>query len=149
MEKRRNLNLDLLRILCMLMVVCIHSLGWGGLIENRLIPGTANYFLCNTLFAFCLLAVNCFVMISGYYLCTSAFKLKKLVQVWGCAFFYSVSIYFVLIMTGLERFSLKELIKHCMVFTLDRYWFITAYLLMFIVFPFLNCAIRSMDKKCI
>lgn len=143
---KRNLNLDLLRIVCMLMVVCLHACNHGGLLDS-VQPGTANYFVSNIIFAFCLLAVNCFVMLSGYFLCTSSFKLKKLVQVWGTAIFYSLAIYFVLVLAGLEQLSIKEVIKHCMVLTLNRYWFITAYLLMFMVFPFLNCAIKAMNKK--
>lgn len=139
--------MDLLRIICMMMVVCIHTLGWVGLIENTLAPGTPNYFICNILFAFCLVAVNCFVMITGYFQCTSTFKLKKCVSTWGTALFYSIVIYFILILTGNLDFSLKELIKHTMVFTLDRYWFITAYLLLYMVSPFLNCAIRAMSRK--
>ena len=34
-----------------------------------------------------------------------------------------------------------------MVFTLDRYWFITAYLLLYMVSPFLNYAIRAMNQR--
>ncbi|MBQ7982534.1 MAG: acyltransferase family protein [Clostridia bacterium] len=105
METKRNLSIDLLRILCMILVIVRHSLNHGGLIKESLIPGTPNYFICNILFAFCLVAVNCFVLITGYFQCTSTFKLKKLISTWSAAIIYSVTIYITLVMTGTIGFS--------------------------------------------
>jgi len=147
MSVKRNTNLDLLRILSMLMVVILHTMGHGGLIQNTLIPGTFNYYICNIVYAFSLVAVNCFVMISGYFLCTSGFKLKKLVQVWGLALFFSVTVYLVLVGIGSCTFSLRECVKSILVMTTKRYWFVTAYLLLYMASPFLNYAIKAMDKK--
>ena len=42
---KRDVNLDLLRMISMIMVVGLHTLGWGGLIEGTLTPGTANWYL--------------------------------------------------------------------------------------------------------
>ena len=81
MKQERDFGLDLLRIICMLMVVCLHAFNHGGLVEGTLVPSTANFYLGNAMFALCLPAVNCFVMISGYFLCTADFKLKKLISI--------------------------------------------------------------------
>lgn len=35
--KIRNTSMDLLRIICMMMVVSMHYLGWGGLLMRRLL----------------------------------------------------------------------------------------------------------------
>lgn len=95
--KERNRNLDLLRIVSMFMVVLLHSFNHGGLLQD-IAPayGTPNLYLVQAIFSFCLVAVNCFVLISGYFLCASDFKLKKWVSTWGQALVYSVGIYFVL-----------------------------------------------------
>ena len=148
MENNRNSSLDLLRIVCMVMVVCIHTLGWGGLVENALVPGTYNWYLGNYMHTLSLQAVNCFVLISGYFLCTSKFKLSKLVSTWIQVFFYSVGIALILMLfhEG-TAFSVKELIKCALPFTMDRYWFVTDYLLLYMTFPILNCAVRSMNRK--
>ena len=146
--KKRDNNLDLLRIISMLMVVCIHAVGWGGLVEGALIPGTANWYLGNAMQTLSLQAVNCFVLISGYFLCTSQFRLRKLVSTWLQAAFYSVGIYVLLVLLhGKTAFSLKELIKCGRVVTMDRYWFVTDYILLYCLFPVLNFAIRSMNRK--
>ena len=59
MTFKRDAGLDMLRILCMLMVVCIHTVGWGGLVEGALIPGTVNWYLGNAMQTLSLQAVNC------------------------------------------------------------------------------------------
>ena len=146
-KNSRSISIDLLRIISMIMVVSLHSMNHGGLIEKSLIPGTPNYFLCNILYALCHVAVNCFVMITGYFQCTSTFKLKKLIGVWGSAVFYSGVMYLILCAASLASFSVTGFIKQLMVLTLDQYWFITAYLFLYMVSPFLNCAIRAMNRK--
>ena len=148
MQKTRSTNLDLLRIVSMVMVVCLHTVGWGELVEGALVPRTVNWYLGNAMQALSLQAVNCFVLISGYFLCTSEFRLKKLGVTWVQAAFYSVAVYIavVLFCKG-DAFSVKELIKSALVVTMDKYWFVTDYILLFCLFPILNCAIRSMNKK--
>lgn len=147
MPNNRNCNLDLLRILCMFMVVILHTLNWGGLVEGSLIPGHYNWYSGNILFTLSLQAVNCFVLISGYFLCTSKFKLKKLINIWTQAIFYSAVVAILVMTVFSSSFSIKEFMKSCVIFTMDRYWFVTDYLLLYITFPFLNIAIKGMNKK--
>lgn len=145
---KRDTSLDLLRIISMIMVVCLHTVGWGGLVEGALIPGTGNWYLGNVMQALSLQAVNCFVLISGYFLCTSQFRSEKLVSIWVQAVFYSVGVYIILaLVRGEAAFSLKELIKCSLVVTMDRYWFVTDYILLYCLFPVLNHAINSMNQK--
>lgn len=101
------------------------------------------YIIC-----FLLPAVNCFVLISGYFLCTAEFKLKKLVSLWIQTIFYTVGIYLLMcLFHDQTAFSFTQFIKRCLAITMKHYWYVTAYVLLYIVFPFLNCAIRAMNKK--
>ena len=84
-ENKRESNIDCLRIISMLMVVCLHFFSHGGL--NSALKPSLNWAAGNLLLAACFVAVNCFVIISGYYLCTSQFKLKKLANIWLQVFF--------------------------------------------------------------
>ena len=149
MTNKRNNNLDLLRIVCMLMVVGLHTLNHGGLIGKSLVVGSANWYIGNAMFVLFLQAVNCFVLISAYFLCAAKFRLSKLASTWLQAAFYSVGVYLVLVVTGAGGtvFSFKELIKCALVVTMDRYWFVTDYILLFCLHPLLNCAIRAMSRK--
>lgn len=144
--KRRDNGLDLLRILCMLMVVTLHFYGHSSLIGEHLVPGTPNWFLGNLLYPLSLVAVNCFVLLSGYFQCTSRFKLKRVVSVWVQSLFYSVVLYMTVSLC-LGNFSITDLVKRVFVVVTEQYWFVTAYLLMYMVSPFLNCMIRAMGKR--
>ena len=65
------------------------------------------------------------VLISGYFLCTSEFKLKKLVSVWGQTVFYSVFICVLIsviqMFKGEEVFLLKTLIKSILFGPMSRF----------------------------
>lgn len=146
-QASRDTGLDLLRIVCMVMVVCLHTLVWGGLVEGTLVPFTANWYVGNILQALSLPAVNGFVLISGYFLCTAKFKLKRLTGTWFQALFYSVALCLLVALLPGGNFSVTELIKSGMVMTMDRYWFVTDYLLLYILSPFLNVSIRHMTRR--
>lgn len=143
---KRHVNLDLLRIICMMMVVCFHFYNHGGLVNDALKPGGWNWYVGNTMFALSYVAVNCFVLLSGYFQCTSKFKLKRLASVWLQAACYSVALY---VITGVStgNFTVTGFIKSGMVVTMNQYWFVSAYFLMYAVSPFLNYAIQAMSKK--
>ena len=143
---KRAYGLDLLRIISMFMVVVFHSLNHGGLVEGALVPGTFNFYACNVLYALCLVAVNCFIMISGYFLCTANYNLKKMIFLWSEAIFYSVLGYVISVASTNITFSMTGFIKSFMVLSLKRYWFFTAYLLLYMSIPFLNAAIKQLNK---
>lgn len=44
-------------------------------------------------------------------------------------------------------FSLFELLKSGLVVTMQRYWFVSSYIIMYALSPFLNCAIAKMSKR--
>lgn len=64
----------------------------------------------------------------------------------GRVVFYSVGIY-IAYMFGVVRLSLGEFLKSFLIITMKRYWFVTAYLFIYIVALFLNLAIHNMSKK--
>ncbi|MCR5648942.1 MAG: acyltransferase, partial [Oscillospiraceae bacterium] len=61
----RNHGVDLLRIVSMLMVVVLHILGQGGLLDAVSAP-SLRHTLCWLLLAAAYCAVDCYAMISGY-----------------------------------------------------------------------------------
>lgn len=145
MAERKN-NLDLLRIISMMMVVCGHFFTHGAFAESVLAVGSANWYLANWMSALCKVSVDCFVLLSGYFQCTSVFKLKRVFSVWIQVVFWSLGLYTLTAVMG-GTFSVSDALKSGMVITRKQYWFVTAYLLMYAVSPFLNCAIRAMNRK--
>lgn len=62
---KRNSGIDLLRIISMIMIVTLHLLGHGGILNN-LEPFTSGHYSAWTLEIIAYCAVNCYALISGY-----------------------------------------------------------------------------------
>lgn len=144
-NEKRNIGLDILRILSMFMILILHLLGKSGMLlkENN---NQAYYLIYNLMEALSIVAVNCYVLISGYFLIKSEFKWKKVCTLWKETLFYSI---FVFIATTIvtKEFSLVLLIKSCFPILTREYWFINTYLLMYILSPFINKLIYALKKE--
>lgn len=143
---KRNIGLDCLRFISMLMIIFLHYLNRGGLLD---IKNTGNIYHIIYYFieALSIIAVNCYVLISGYFLIKSKFKWKKVLQLWLEILFYSIFIYFIIVVSGLKELDIKGIIKSFFPIITKQYWFINIYLVMYILSPFLNKLINSMSKK--
>ena len=144
---KRKTNIELLRIISMFMIVVYHYCCHGYLIRE---VGTAGY---NTpilwlIYTFCYSAVNIYVLISGYFLCKSEFKWKKVLKIYIEVLFYSVIIFTLLYITGLTEITSPKQILSCIFPIVSKsYWFVTIYVVMYIISPFLNKLINILTKK--
>ena len=146
-QKQRNANLDLLRIVSMLLIVFLHSIDHSGVLEHAENCGTAMYFYVRFTYALCQVCVNIYIMLSGYFMVTSKFRLQKLVTLWMEAAFYSFVLKLLFMVTGQDAFSIVSLVSCFFPILTGRYWFLTIYVGMYLVSPFLNTLIRAMDKR--
>ena len=145
-RQQRNVSLDFLRVISMIMIVVLHCLGHDGTLGATKLY-SFEYFSGWTLEAFCYVAVNCYVLISGYFLCEGKFKLNKLLTLYGSTWLWSVALFVIFVAAGIADLSAKNVIKAFLPFTQCGYWFVTTYLLMYILCPFLNIAIHAMNKR--
>lgn len=149
--KKRMANLELLRCVAMMMVVVLHYLGKGQLLpeltgESLGVQGVVAWLLE----AFSAVAVNVYMFISGYFLCTSSFKLSRLLRLWLQVWLYSVGFGLIGMLTGVmaetsvdTHFFLTLLFPVWM----EHYWFMTAYLFLYLLLPFVGIALRHMTKQ--
>lgn len=142
--KKRTSNIELLRIICMIMIVALHSLGFTGLLSTYR-DFSFNSSVIWLLEAFCFVAVNCYVLISAYFMCDKKISLKKIVKIWTQVFFYSVILLLISILLGNEV-SKKEIIKCIFPFSTKNYWFPAVYLLLTLLSPILNILISKLKK---
>lgn len=144
---KRAVNLDLLRILSMFLIIFLHSIDHSGVLEAADAGATPAFLYVRFAYQLTQVCVNLFVMISGYFLVTAEFKLEKLAVLWLEVVFYSFVIKLVFMMTGERNYSLVSLISCFLPIITGRYWFMTIYFGLYLLFPFLNMAIRSMTKN--
>lgn len=94
---KRMISVDILKISAMLMVVFLHATSSNyGLKDISVSWGSLQYLFVVALRMFSMCAVNCFVLISGYFYSAKNIKYTKLITLWLQVEFYSVGIYLLL-----------------------------------------------------
>lgn len=144
----RNLNFELLRIIAMFMVVILHVNGFGGLLNGynpTLHP--VSFLVSNFIEFLCIISPNLYVLISGYFLSDKKypFKIEKLFQLILVTCFWSWIIGF------FSCFFLKANIGDFLssgIFPVlsRRYWFVTDYIVLYMLSPFYNIVLQNINK---
>lgn len=148
---RRQANFELLRIVAMYMVVVMHYLARS--IETVPTGGSVQGMdvVYAVLESLCIVAVNVYVLISGYFLAMSAFSWKRVFRVIAQVLFYTVLIPPVLVLLGALSFSEAFNIYHIWssIFPVQsgHYWFVTAYVVLMLFAPVLNLAVQKLEQK--
>ena len=149
--KDRQLNMEILRVVSMLMIITLHFLDKGGILKDFAEAHSLPDNLAWLIEAFCMVSVNLYVLISGYFLCKSTFKLKKSVMLWIQILLYSWIIFavFAIVKRGSLSFEngIYDIIPLILPVTGNHYWFATIYMLLYLFFPFINMGIDAMDKN--
>ena len=150
-ERKRMANLELLRCVAMMMVVVLHYLGKGGLLadlagESLNVPELAAWLLE----AFCIVAVNVYMFLSGYFLSGSSFRLSRLIQLWMQVWLYSVALGLAGALSGVMRgteLDLHYLLTLIFPILMGHYWFMTAYVFLYLMLPLAGMAVERMTKR--
>ena len=80
MKSKRQANFELLRIVAMLMIIVLHYLNKGELLTAYTTDRTVINYAAHLIEAFCIVAVNCYVLLSGYFLVESAWRPGRVVS---------------------------------------------------------------------
>ncbi len=143
----RRSNIELLRILVMLLIVAHHFSIHGGF-TFPVDTVSINRLWIQFIQLGGKLGVDVFVLISGYFLIhAESLKTNRIVRLWFQIFSYSIVIFAVFILTGRESFRLKELIKHLFPVTYTQWWFASSYFVLYLLHPFLNSFLKTLDRE--
>ena len=144
--KYRKSNVELLRIISMLLIVTTHF--WGHCIDLKEIDPFLDGYIWGWLSkGVSYISVNTFVLISSYFLCMKSYKTERLVKLELEVLFYSVIIYLCLLVCGKLNFIEKDILKVLLPTLSGEYWFVTIFMGLLILHPFLNIAISAMSKQ--
>ena len=149
METKRSYGIDILRVICMLMVVTNHTLNRGGIIDNQE-PGTSQYYTSWALMIFVYVAVDVFAVISGYVSYSDKKKpisYKRFIELWFMVLFYGVAIVALFNIVRPDLVSARDYIKVLFPVASGTYWFFGAYAGMYILKPILDGGVRSLSDS--
>lgn len=150
LHKKRMANIELLRLLAMMMVVSLHYLAKGELLPK--LTGTLNAqgYLAWILECFSIAAVDVYVLVSGYFLVETGFRCKRIISLVLQVMFYTCLIPVVLVAAGylpVGEITLYHILQYIFPTNMLHYWFVSAYVLMFLFTPVLNMAVHAMKRE--
>lgn len=156
----RNPQIDLLRVLAMLMIVCGHFVYHGvhhisvseaaPVSFSPSLAGRLNFIFLQFLGYSCNIATNIFFLITGYFLVrprTLSYAVDKSYKQWKTIVFYSLSIYVVLCASGFSVFSLRHAIEQLTPIYSRNYWFMSTYIVLLLLSPFVSKSLDALSKK--
>lgn len=148
-KEKRESSFELLRIIVMLIIVAHHYVVNSGLLGEI---SHANLLSLNSVFAILFgwggkTGINCFVLITGYFMCKSNITAKKLIKLVLEIEFYNIGIYLIFILSGNVIFSLSDFVKLLIPFYGIGTAFIPSYLVFYLFIPYLNILIKGMSQN--
>lgn len=146
---KRMANIELLRIIAMIMVIMLHYLDKGKVLPSLTQSMDVNGYVAWVLETLSIVAVNVYMLISGFFLAGSNFKAGRLLQLLCQILFYSALIPVVLMALGIlppGELTMYKLLQYCLPTQMIHYWFATAYVIMYLFSPVLNLAVKNMKK---
>ncbi len=140
----RNLNIEILRIISMLMIIIGHTLGHSHVINEA---DGLMYILTNAVYILILPAVNVYVLISGYFSVNTKWNIKRIVSLWLQVFFFSFVSYVIALATGITQFSFLEAVKVLLPISGNQYWFARVFWCFSLFAPFEAILLKALTKK--
>lgn len=141
----RQSNFELLRIICMLMLVAHHCCVHGGILQTD---------SPNKYFALIFLPVGkiCFVAfltLSMYFLCEKQFKAERFIKTWLEVFFYSIT-FCVLSFIFVPRSTISMIqggVSALLPISGNSHGFASTYLLFYLLLPFVKKSVDGLEQK--
>lgn len=144
-EVKRESNLEILRIISMIMIIMHHYAYYSGFIWEDAI--TVNRIIVNFFQMFGKLGVVIFILISGYFYDKTKFKLKKLLNLFLQVWFFSIIGLIIGIIIDSDKLNITNIIKSIFPISFSTYWFASCYILIYIFSPFLKKIVNNISKR--
>lgn len=145
MQKERKSNIELLRIVCMLMIIAHHYVVHGGAIGIQ--EHTLNRVIALAILPAGKICFNCFVAISTWFLVNSQFKADKFIKVWLQVLFYNLVILGVAQIIDASEISYKQWIGAIFPIIGNSHGYAAAYLAFYLIIPFLSIIKDKIGKR--
>lgn len=151
---KRIVQFELLRILAMCGVVLNHVFNNGLLIYDDFSIDASSplgfilWSLLELLKLIALPSVNCYILITGYFLIENTqLRWKGIWKVWSETWFYAVGLYLLSVCLCIKSFSWHDVLEYATPILSNIYWFVTSYLILIVLAPFIARAMKNATKR--
>ena len=141
---KRNLNIECLRVMMMLLIVIMHLSGHSVDMDSVRSGGSIENYIILAYRSITYLGVPTFAFISGYY--GISFKFKKLINMEIMAITYGVMVILFCILLHLH---IKPSYYFYLLFPASSMflWYYSSYVYLFLISPFINLSAEKLSKK--
>lgn len=148
---KRESNIELFRIIAMILIVAHHYVVNSGLTATDG-PINAAPLSWRSIFllefgAWGKIGINCFVLITGYFMCKSKITLIKFCKLLFEIMFYRIVIATIFWISGYEPFSFSGLFKVLIPIRNIGTGFTSAFLVFFLYIPFITVLVQHLNEK--
>ncbi|MDO5410045.1 MAG: hypothetical protein Q4F21_06260 [Lachnospiraceae bacterium] len=158
-EYKRESGIELLRIILMLQIVFLHISEYGGYTEQAMKIGGHTKLAYLAIWLLCRCPVPLLIVLTGYFMAGHEISLKKMLGKWipvhHTMWFYSISIMLFCLaagalglpFAGLKEVDTEEMIIAFLPFLHRTWFFMTNYLLVLFLTPFVNKALCRLNRQ--
>ena len=139
-QQSRNSNIEILRILAIVLIVSMHLLGK--------VFNTTDFYHREFIIginAIGNIGVSIFVLISGFY--GIKYKRSKVLTLINLVLFYSIASFIIKIFYLHHPIDFKGITTNIFPIATNKYWFITSYIILTLLSPFINRFIENLSQK--
>lgn len=144
-EMERNPNIEFLRLIAMFMVLMLHALGHGGVLKHY-DSESFGYLFFWFIESMCMVSVNSFVLITGYFGTHCKFKLTKILRFYIKVLLFSLICTFITTVLFNTKLDFTDWLYGMFPLTSKRYWFATIYVMLMFIQPALNIFLARSKK---
>lgn len=147
-KKERDSNLELYRIIVMYFIVLHHYVVNSGIVQEMYQDvDTANSVIALSLGMWGKTGINCFLLITGYFMCKSTISLSKFARLLGQVYFYRIIFFAIFLCAGYECITKTSVAQLLLPVTQLQHNFTGCFIAFFLFIPFLNRLIANLDCK--
>ncbi len=92
------------------------------------------------------IGINCFVLITGYFMCKSQISIRKYVKLFLEVQFYMILFMLIFHLSGYEKYGIRKAIMTIVPFYYAGTEFLSTYLLFYFFIPYFNLFLSSLDE---
>lgn len=150
-QKQRSSNFELYRIIVMLLIVAHHYVvlsglaGPDGILNNDVLSANSIYLYLFGMWG--KTGINCFLLITGYFMCTSNISLRKFLKLYLWIIIYRIALLAIFVALGTETISLKSLLLLLPFTNIHSNSFTSAFMAWWLFIPFLNVLVNNITQK--
>ena len=146
MKNKRLYGLDILRIFSMVLITVIHYIAYSGIMYQSSLA-IYNKVILSVFSGISVVAVNVFVLITGYFSCAKKLNIKRIATLWVHVFVIGIIVTIIAALLLNQQMSITIILKTVFPLSTMHYWFFTMYFVLMLVSPLINYSISNLNEK--